>query len=422
MFDNFFPGKSFPGPIPTSEGGLEFPVETDKGTSHDLDELSSGEKEVLFGYLRLRNSAPKYSIVLLDEPELHLNPRLIQGLPEFYHKHLGSELENQLWMVTHSDALLRQGVGKTDYSVFHLLPATTTAAGENQAKHLSANEELECAIIDLVGDLASYRPGAKVVVFEGAEDTEFDRDLVSSFFPDFTQTVNCISGGEKSRVKDLHDLLDKAIDAGNIPMKVYSIVDKDLEAKDALKEGRAFSWDVYHIENYLLSPEHIMLALEDIDCKGAFKNDADILEELRSCAHATLGRLIHHELGSYANKELVSAIQTKISPGSTEIGKDLFTVVQSSFNRIKSKLDESLAEERLEKMEVEITAKYTEQLENGEWLKGLRGRDILKEFVNRHLKGKIKYDAFRWLIANKMRAAGVRPEGMKQIINKINND
>ena len=47
-------------------------------------------KEVLFGYLRLRNSAPKYSVVLLDEPELHLNPALVRGLPQFYHRHLGT--------------------------------------------------------------------------------------------------------------------------------------------------------------------------------------------------------------------------------------------------------------------------------------------------------------------------------------------
>ncbi|QKQ74600.1 ATP-binding protein [Nostoc sp. TCL240-02] len=61
-----------------------------------INELSSGEKEVLYGYLRLRNTAPRNSVLLMDEPELHLNPRLISGLASFYHKNLGKPLGNQL--------------------------------------------------------------------------------------------------------------------------------------------------------------------------------------------------------------------------------------------------------------------------------------------------------------------------------------
>ena len=90
-------------------------MKTNSGAIHDLDELSSGEKEVLYGYLRIRNSAPRYSIILIDEPELHLNPRLIRGLPSFYHRNLGQALDNQIWLITHSDALLREVVGRTEF-------------------------------------------------------------------------------------------------------------------------------------------------------------------------------------------------------------------------------------------------------------------------------------------------------------------
>lgn len=120
LFESFFPDKTFLGPRPTSDGSLTFPVLTSNGAEHDLDELSSGEKEILYGYLRIRSSAPRDSIILLDEPELHLNPRLIRGLPEFYRKHLGEELQNQIWLVTHSDALIREAVGKPGFNVFHM--------------------------------------------------------------------------------------------------------------------------------------------------------------------------------------------------------------------------------------------------------------------------------------------------------------
>lgn len=112
LFQTFFPDKQFMGPQPTLDGSLSFPVRTADGHTHDLDELSAGEKEILYGYLRIRNSAPKYSIILLDEPELHLNPRLIRGLPQFYNRNLGEALGNQIWLVSHSDALLREVVGR----------------------------------------------------------------------------------------------------------------------------------------------------------------------------------------------------------------------------------------------------------------------------------------------------------------------
>jgi hypothetical protein len=53
-----------------------------------------------------------------------LNPRLISGLPAFYKKNLGEALDNQIWLVTHSDALLRESVGKPGYDVFHMQPAS----------------------------------------------------------------------------------------------------------------------------------------------------------------------------------------------------------------------------------------------------------------------------------------------------------
>lgn len=139
LFQTFFPDKEFLGPRPTADGGLEFPVKVGSREEHDLDELSSGEKEILYGYLRLRNSAPKYSIILLDEPELHLNPGLTRRLPDFYNRHLALSQDNQVWLITHSDAMLRESVGNPDYSVFHMAPSAYRTEDENQAKPIAAD-------------------------------------------------------------------------------------------------------------------------------------------------------------------------------------------------------------------------------------------------------------------------------------------
>lgn len=155
LFSVFFPGKEFLGPQSTPEGNMEFPVRLSDGSKHDINDLSSGEKEILFGYLRMRSSAPKHSIVLLDEPELHLNPALVRGLPGFYYEHVGQELGNQIWLVTHSDAFLREAVGQPEVQVYHLQHADAERSSENQIHEIRLDEEIESLIVEMVGNLAS---------------------------------------------------------------------------------------------------------------------------------------------------------------------------------------------------------------------------------------------------------------------------
>jgi predicted ATPase len=224
LFRTFFPDKEFLGPVPTASGTLLFPVRTADGSQHDLNELSAGEKELLYGYLRLRNSAPKYSIILLDEPELHLNPRLIKGLPAFYHKHLGEALDNQIWLITHSDALLREAVGREGCSVFHMQTANRTQAA--QVAPLLAKENVQKVVIDLVGDLAAYRPDAKLIIFEG-ENSDFDQRMTLSLFPLIQEKANLVSAGNKQRVRGLHDILSVALEKGQVPLRARNDAQHD---------------------------------------------------------------------------------------------------------------------------------------------------------------------------------------------------
>ena len=127
LFRRFFPGKEFHGVTTNERDELEFSVTVRDGNKHDINDLSSGEKEILFGYLRLRNSAQRQSIILLDEPELHLNPKLIRGLPQFYKKYVGEDLDNQIWTVTHSDAFLREALGQVGVRVYHMREAVRGA-------------------------------------------------------------------------------------------------------------------------------------------------------------------------------------------------------------------------------------------------------------------------------------------------------
>lgn len=415
LFAKFFPGKKFKGMVPTKAGFLEFPVELKTGEIHDISELSSGEKEVLFGYLRLRNQAPRNSVILIDEPELHLNPKLAKKLPEFYYETIGKELNNQIWLVTHSDAILKEVVGNTNYSIYHMSESAND--GKNQLRKISLETEAEAALIDLIGEFSSYDQANKIVIFEG-QDSEFDKNMTNNLFPEFENSVNSISAGSKTNVSNLQNVLKAASEEGIISKKFISIVDKDSDKIIKDIETLEFSWDVYHIENYLLNEKYILKVLNDL---GLVTKQCDtekkILETLKECADETLKFHIQHELNQFVTAELIASVKTKINK-SNSLSKEYFETVENTIQEIKSKKDFILSEKELFKKEKLISNKFKNSLKNDSWKEVFNGRNILNRFTGKIVNG-IRYEQFRNLIIAKMKSENYQPDEMKKVIEQI---
>lgn len=417
LFRTFFPGKEFLGPRPTTTGRLTFMVRLVSGAEHDIDDLSSGEKEVVYGYLRLHSSAPRDSMIMIDEPELHLNPRLVSGLAAFYYRHLGTRFGNQLWLVTHSDTLIREAVGNPDFSVFHVQP-TADAAGVSQATPIKAKGDLDKVVLALVGDLAAYRPGAKVVVFESTEDAAFDVRMTCTLFPEFEQRVNPISAGDKRRVSDLYELLERAREQGHLDARFFAIADSDGEAVQAGPRTR-FLWEAYHIENYLLEPRFIASALQAVGVRGDIsKSDEAVERELAVCAEETISELVAHKLRTFANHVIVSSIDLGFDPTRRDVPVALAEAVGRSGARVSAVVSRELSAERLRDEHVRLEADFRRALSSGAWRTKFRGRDVLRRFAGRHVKG-MQYEYFRDLVINKMAESGHRPPDMQRVVSAI---
>ena len=421
LFHTFFPGKEYRGPVPQPDGTLMFPVYLESGGQHDIDELSSGEKELLYGYLRLRNSAPHSSVILLDEPELHLNPRLLQGLPDFYHANLGRALNNQLWLVTHSDSILRQVVGNPNYSAFHMSAPqgrTPHQTGEgNQAALVTANSELDQAVLDIVGDLAAYKPRAKVVILEGGGDTESDVQIVSRLFPVWAQSVNLVPGGSKRRVRDLYDILETATQRAGLSERFFAIVDRDREPEGLPLQGNIYKWDRYHIENYLVENYYVAAACNSVLGSAFHLGGAALEEALLGCALSLVDTLVLERLQDEVNESFVNAITIKASPKTRAPATDLMPSINGTLGRLR-KVEEKYSESFLRDMQSEIRSTLEVALTNGEWRREFPGRLILKRFVGRHVPG-VNYEAFRNVVLDKMVDAEYQPPGMKSVIERI---
>ena len=423
LFSIFFPGKTFLGPVPTEDGNLGFPVEMADGSTHDINDLSSGEKEILFGYLRLRTSAPRYSVILLDEPELHLNPGLVRGLPQFYHHRLGRDLENQIWLVTHSDAFLREAIGHEGLQVFHMRHAAAVEPSDNQMRELQPGDEVESIILEMVGNLAVYSPGAKVVFFEG-ENSEFDSRMVSRLFPTLENEVNLVSGGNRFRVEALHQTLQKSIEVGQIPIKIYSVVDKDSgpTAGNSTEFSGHFTWDLYHIENYLLEPSFIAQALKSVNVNHQDLPSEEAVEQrLREIAKDQIGKLVLHKLSSDFNATLLKDLRLSTNHVAEDLGQDIYDSITQSLDRMNARLNDDLSIQNIGQRANRETVELTESLETDDWRRYFRGRDILRVFAGKYVPG-MRYEYFRDLIISQMSNANHQPQGMKDVIDQIVND
>ena len=420
LFIRFFPGKGFQGVTANDQGELEFAVTVQGGNKHDINDLSSGEKEILFGYLRLRNSSQHQSIILLDEPELHLNPKLIQGLPQFYEKYVGTDLDNQIWTVTHSDAFLREAISSNGTKVLHMRETTPGLVGQNQIQEISGRKEEENAILELIGDIAGYRPGGKIVVFEG-EGSEFDKRMAAKLFPAFDRKMNFVSGGNRATVRRLHEVLDTQSDHSRA---TFSIVDMDDAAHvDANEERGMYTWDVYHIENYLLEPSVILEVLNRTSLDGtAFENEREVEEALQVIAKEHVEDMVEDWVRAKAHSAIRDAIKLKDrTKGGIDAAAKVARRVDESAYRISQLAKTELSSEQLQSIAAERRENLTAALNDStEWKKVFRGRDILSTFTARFGKG-LSYQAMRDMIVNAMSEGGHRPPGMLRILAAIDN-
>lgn len=418
LFRLFLPDKEFMGPQPTSRGALIFNVKTASGKEHDINDLSSGEKELLYGYLRLRNLAPRHSVLLLDEPEMHLNPRLIRGLPQFYHAHLGKQLSNQIWLLTHSDTLLKEALDQDGFALFHMLPATPQESG-NQLVPINSAEGVERVVLDLVGEIASYKPDGKLVLFEGGGDTEFDTGMTADLFPELAQAANLVSATNKVRVRELHRVLEKARNKGALRLRVFSVVDKDSEPVGNTNASTELTWDCYHIENYLLEPRYILEALQDtLRTKCNLKDEGAVQAALHGAAADVAAIVARSELERWVNSILVQCITVGSDPDRAKLIQSIHESIQGIENRILGTTRTQLTAEALRTRLGQAEDRIREELADDRWKRQLPGREILKRFADKY-SGGIGYEKLRNLVIASMKRAGHRPAGMAKVVQEI---
>ncbi len=152
--------------------------------------------------------------------------------------------------------------------------------------------------------------------------------MTTSLFPLLQQKANTVSAGSEARVQGLHKTLAIALEKGQVPLKIYSIVDADAQDGHPLPD-QSYAWDVYHIENYLLEPRFILKILKDLGIKE-YSTEEAVYEELRDCAKETMTSLIRHQLATSVRSDLVGTINTRTDPNTSTVAPVLADAIKNS--------------------------------------------------------------------------------------------
>ena len=255
---------------PGSPQGSVLHVETPANVKHTIDQLSSGEQEVLGLMYFVRRLSARGGVLLIDEPELHLHPSLQRAL----FSALEATAERaQVWIATHSARLIT--AAPLD-AIVHIVPAT--GDGANQVARASDEADRMRLLEDLgVHPIEALQSDALVVV-EGPTDEQ----RLNALLPlELGRTVTFVAGNGAAV-----ETVVKMLNEGDILVPHLGIRDRDCmsdeEAAALENEIPNLSiWPSRSIENEILSPPLISRTLERA---GRPMSEAAVFQRLRELA------------------------------------------------------------------------------------------------------------------------------------------
>jgi AAA15 family ATPase/GTPase len=261
IFDKLLPGKSL-GQLTINKAGMVSVqiTEMDSGVSYDIDSMSSGEKGLLLTFLLLRRTCTPGGIVLIDEPELHLNPTITKKVLPFLIDEILEKNNLQAFICTHSPEILALAYERTDCTLYHL------RNGKDISPILKQDKEEVYEALKKLGAQTSDILFLKGCVFvEGKHDAEL---LECGFASRVSGYKINILGGRQEIEKEIKNLQKPEKEKELTSLQCFIF---DLDGKPSGLSSTAMvkltQWDRYCFENYLLDADTIYDVLKEIPTK-----------------------------------------------------------------------------------------------------------------------------------------------------------
>jgi AAA15 family ATPase/GTPase len=401
----FIPPKEFDD-IDTDSRPIKFNIKTPMG-SIDLDDLSSGEKEILFVFAELLQLNLNNSIILFDEPDLHLNERIQYKVIQLL-KELGNG--NQIWISTHSTALINSAENDSIYRIKNF-------EGENQVARIIDKDQKIELFYDIVGDKSILTLGEKIIFVEGEEQS--DKLILERWYDNINDNLVFVNAKSVNNIQKINEynlsLMDNSIKYNYF----FCIRDRDFLSDEEyqyrlqLGNGKIFIWPKYHIENFLINENAIFNICKALLLSyNPFKDPQECFNKLKEI-------VINHR-SEFINLLIEWRIYNdlKVPNSSIKITDDDF-INNKNIISYKNKLQDIINNSTdLSLLRGNMNNHFDILLRSGEWKNVLPGKLILKFFLNEIFGNKIKWEMFRNLLTDEVKKIEI-PKEVNEIIKSI---
>lgn len=217
------------------------------GTPLTFDQLSGGEREIAFLVGQIERFRLRKGLLLVDEPELHLNYDLLRAWIGFLKDSVES---GQIWLATHSLEVV-EVAGQEATMVLQRDNKTRKVTGADPLSQLPVMATLSRSI----GSPAFSISNLAFVLIEGEEEIG-ERERFRRLC-DIPAHVRFLEGGSCKEVLRRMDGIGALAAASHQTLRIGGVVDKDWRTKaerDELRRSGVFVLDVHEVENFFLHP------------------------------------------------------------------------------------------------------------------------------------------------------------------------
>lgn len=351
------------------------------GQTFGIDQLSSGEREVVnivFDFL-LRH--PTDCIVFFDEPELHLHPELSYKLLQTLR---GAGDRNQFIFCTHSPEVITASL---DNSVIFIGPPRPD--GGNQAVPVRADDDTNEALKLLGHSVGIVALGKKIVLIEG-QSTSLDKQVYGAILKNRFPELVLVPSGGKGVISSFEQLNAAVLNRTIWGVEFFMLCDRDavpLSRTSGQVEtevnGRLRVLTKYHLENYFLDAAVLADVFRPME-----RPDSWLLDPAR----------IESVLAEIANRQVSYAVALQVAAefrdrlGNLDLmpkgchamqADELADAMKAKAVLERARLASTVDEAEVGARVLALHQAFAEAVRDGSWKTMLPGRPILGEFASR---------------------------------------
>jgi|GEM_PF-6003466 len=405
LFAEFFTPKILLG-YSSSGNEMHVSVQTPSGI-HDIDQLSSGERELFFVLTNLFRIRMLPSVILYDEPERHLNPgleaRLIPALDSL-------QTKNQLWIATHGMELINSVPLE---QIVALQRAGSTGKPE---RFTDGDSKSRIRIYESLGAKVGLQLACSQVVFVEGKSSHGDKQILDKLIGGNLPGVLFVASGAATDAMGAATRASLLIQGASTQADFMMVLDRDYRDNDSLNQlknslkDHLFFWDFHEIENLFLDPIILLEALK-INGESNFSLPEDVdnalLDVAKEQKEMFVCQMVAYRLNNHVN---FNGSGNSFAPNDKN---NLMNMIESRRDRITKAYESNQISSLINSVEQEILQSY----ENRQWRNILPGKEILNAFRTKYLP-KLGSDLFKehiiYVIAN-----GNQPPALEKLVEFI---